>query len=149
MSRSAYRRFVRLALMLALVQPAASALAESAPELGRLFFTAERRAALERQRQFNIMETRALEGATLSLDGVVARSSGKSTIWVNGRPSDDADSTQASVRAQLQRSNPGRATLTPGDENPTQIKVGEVINRGTGERDDRLGGGKVVTPNKR
>ncbi len=154
MSRHFARLLVRfagqLSVALLLAQSATSALAEpAAPELGRLFFTPERRAALERQRQFNIMEARTLEGSTLSLDGVVARSTGKSTIWVNGKPSDDPEVTQSGVRAQLQRSNPGRAILTPGDDNPTNIKVGEVINRATGDRDDRLGGGKVVTPSKK
>lgn len=36
--------------------------------------------------------------------------------------------------------------LSPGEEEPTQLKVGEAINRATGERNTRLGGGVVVTP---
>lgn len=130
-----------------LMLAAGTALADpAAPELGRLFFSPERRAALERQRQFNIMEARTLEGSTLSLDGVVKRSSGKSTLWINGTPNDEAETAPTGVRARTQRNDPGRATLAPGDEAPTEIKVGEIINRATGDRDDRLGGGKVITP---
>lgn len=115
----------------------------AAPELGRLFFSPERRQALERQRQFNIQEIRSLEGASLTLDGVVARSSGKTTVWVNGKPSTEKEAEQSGIHAQVNRRAPGSAVLTPGDENPTAIKVGEVINRGTGDRDNRLGGGSV------
>ena len=45
--------------------------AADAPELGRLFFTPERRATLERQRTFNVQEAQTLQGTTMSLDGVV------------------------------------------------------------------------------
>ncbi len=38
------------------------------------------------------------------------------------------------------------ALLAPGEETPAQLKVGEAVNRATGERNTRLGGGKVVTP---
>ena len=54
--------------------------------LGRLFLTPEFRTALERQRQLNIQQSRTLEGETLRLDGVVVRSSGKSTVWINSQP---------------------------------------------------------------
>ena len=71
-------------LAAALLLPAAPAAAE---ELGKLFLTPERRAALERQRQLNIRESQpVIEGATLMVTGVVKRSSGKSTTWVNGTP---------------------------------------------------------------
>ncbi|OQY76184.1 MAG: hypothetical protein B6D47_00250, partial [Rhodocyclaceae bacterium UTPRO2] len=55
----------------------ASALPAGAETLGRLFFTPERRAALERQRQLNIRETqKTIEGAELGVSGIVQRSSG-------------------------------------------------------------------------
>jgi hypothetical protein len=34
--------------------------------------------------------------------------------------------------------------LAPGEEAPTQMNVGEAMNRATGERDNRLGGGVVT-----
>ncbi len=52
---------------------------------GRLFFTAEERSALDAAR---LKETRTQEGstasATLTLDGLVQRRGGKSTVWING-----------------------------------------------------------------
>lgn len=114
--------------------------------LGRLFFTPEKRAMLERQRLSNIRETQSLEGATMSLDGVVQRSSGKSTVWINGHPQHERDAARTGVDVHLTAKDPGRAQLAPGEESPTQLKVGEAINRATGERNDRLGGGTVVAP---
>lgn len=114
--------------------------------LGRLFFTPEKRLLLERQRLSNIQATQALEGETMSLDGVVQRSSGKSTVWINGRAQDEHDAARTGVSVRLTPRDPGRAQLAPGEETPTQIKVGEAINRATGERNDRLGGGVVKTP---
>ncbi len=59
--------------------------AEAAP-LGRLFMTPEARLALEHQRQLKFQATQTPDGAPLRLDGVVVRSSGKATVWINGQP---------------------------------------------------------------
>ena len=123
------------------------AFAADAPELGRLFFTPERRAALERQRTFNIQEAQTLQGTTMSLDGVVYRSSGKTTVWINRQPQHEGeDASRTGVTARVSPKTPGSAALAPGDETPTQVKVGETVNRTTGERNTRLGGGSVITP---
>jgi hypothetical protein len=50
------------------------------------------------------------------------------------------------VSAIVSPQSPGRARLAPGEEAPAELKVGEAMNRATGERDTRLGGGVVVTP---
>ena len=53
--------------------------------LGRLFFTPERRQQLDRQREMNILDKQQIQAdPTLTIDGVVTRSSGKRTAWVNG-----------------------------------------------------------------
>ena len=113
--------------------------------LGRLFFTPERRQALERQRTHNVQQAQALQGTTMTLDGVVYRSSGKSTVWINQHAQNENDSQRTGVTAQLSARNPGRALIAPGEDTPTNLKVGEAVNRATGERDTRLGGGAVVT----
>lgn len=125
------------------------AFAAEAQELGRLFFTPERRALLERQRTQNVAEARTLQGTTMSLDGVVYRSSGKATVWINKQAQTESESTRTGVSVQISRKTPGSAVLTPGEETPTQIKVGETVNRATGERNTRLGNGIVVTPEAR
>jgi len=134
------RRAAALALLAA---TAAIAGAAGTEPLGRLFFTPERRAALERQRQLNIQETRPLEGSSVSLDGIVTRSSGRSTVWVNGRPQNE-NAVGSGVSAAVTPKNPGRAVVTPGEDPAASLKVGESINRATRERSDVLGGGKIV-----
>jgi hypothetical protein len=130
-------------LSLAMLAPARAA---DAPELGRLFFTPERRAALERQRAFNIQEAQTLQGTSMSLDGVVYRSGGTSTVWINQKAQTEGESSRTGVNAVVSPKTPGSALLAPGEETPAQLKVGETINRATGERNTRLGGGVVVTP---
>lgn len=131
----------RLALLFAalLVLPGVPA----AEELGRLFFTPERRAALERQRQLNIQETQpVIEGATLSVSGVVRRSSGRNITWINGVPQEEGHPA-AGVRVQLDRADPARATVVAGEEAPATLKVGEAVNRATGETTTGIGGGRI------
>jgi hypothetical protein len=112
--------------------------------LGRLFFTPERRAALDRQRHLHVEEARIVEGANLTLDGVVRRSSGRSTVWINGVPHDDHASS-AEVQSRIDRHDTSRVTLKAGGEAPASLKVGESINRATGEKQDGLDGGYVRT----
>ena len=136
----------RLASGLLSLTVLAPACAADAPELGRLFFTPEKRAALERQREFNIQEAQTLQGSTMSLDGVVYRSGGKSTVWINRQAQSENESARTGVSATVSPKTPGSALLAPGEEAPAQLKVGESINRATGERNTRLGGGVVKTP---
>lgn len=119
-----------------------------AEPLGRLFLSPERRAALERQRQMNIQEVQTLEGSVVSLDGIVTRSSGRNTVWVNQRPQHE-NAVGTGVTAAVSPRSPARAVVTAGDESPESLKVGESINRGTGEKSDILGGGRVSVSRKR
>lgn len=113
-----------------------------APTLGRLFLTPEARAHLERQRQLDIKETRNLEGGTMRLDGVVVRSSGKSTVWVNNRPQSERENNTG-VTAATSLRQPGRARLTTGEEAPADLKVGVTLNRATRETESGLAGGEI------
>ncbi len=126
----------------------APAYAADVSALGRLFFTPERRVTLERQRTFNVQEAQALQGTTMTLDGVVYRSSGKATVWVNRQAQTESEASRTGVNAVVSPRSPGSALLAPGEEAAAQLKVGEAINRATGERNTRLGGGSVVTPSK-
>lgn len=120
--------------------------AANAEALGRLFFTPDRRATLDRQRMLNIQEARTLQGNTMSLDGVVYRSGGKATVWINNQAQAAGDSSRTGVSAIVSARTPGSALLAPGEEAPAQLRVGETVNRATGKRNTRLGGGAVITP---
>lgn len=136
----------RAALTLALVLAPTvitGALAQPSEPLGRLFFTPERRAALERQRQLNIQETQTLEGATMSLDGIVVRSGGKRTVWINKQAQHD-DAAPSGVAVAVPRRNPGRAVLSAGEESPASLRVGESINRATREKARGVDDGQIT-----
>ena len=131
------------ALLALVALPANAAVEDTAPELGRLFHSAERRVQLERQRSLNIQQVQTLQGATMSLDGVVSRSSGKSTVWINQRAQNENDSARTGMQIQTDRHTPTKARIAPGEELATELKVGEAINRGTGQRHDVVGDGAV------
>lgn len=132
------QRTVARGMLLLLIAAASPAQAQ---ELGRLFFSPERRAALDRARQFNVQsQQQVAEGNTLALSGLVQRSSGKRTVWVNGVPIHENSVTDVRVVGVAPR---GAVSLIPGDQTLTRITVGTAVNRSTGERQDALNGGSV------
>lgn len=85
-----------------------------------------------------------MQGETLRLDGIVQRSSGRHTVWINGSPQTETEAAKSGVGVVVNARDPGKAELLPGEESGTRMKVGEAINRSTGDRDTRLGTGSVV-----
>lgn len=130
--------------LLASALAAALASADAAAEpLGRLFLTPEQRAVLEHQRQTNMPDAHpVLDGATVSLDGVVIRSSGKSTVWINQHPQHEG-MAGTGVATRVSPRNPDRAILTPGEEPSASLKVGEAIHRARRDKTDGLEGGRI------
>jgi hypothetical protein len=114
----------------------------AATRLGRLFLTPEWRSGLERQRQLNIQQSRGLEGDTVRLDGVVVRSSGKSTVWINNRPQTES-ARDSGVTAATSRRHPGRASVSTSAEPPVDLKVGVTLNQATGEKSGGLASGEI------
>lgn len=131
---------IRLAVLLGLTSFLPSAQAEE--KLGRLFLTPERRAMLEQQRQLNLQEQKTLEGSSIRLDGVIVRSSGKKTVWINGQAQHD-NNGNLGVETRVAAGTPGRAGLATGNERQTDLRVGQKINRATQEISDGLAGGRV------
>ena len=131
-----------LALALAL----SAGLPNAAEEpLGRLFFTAEQRQQLDRKRQMNTLEQKEVSGEPrLTIDGVVLRSSGRRTTWINGIAHDEWQSgSQVTVRPQA--TDPGRIVVRTSDARNLGARVGDTLNRQTGEISDGLNGGQVST----
>ena len=112
-----------------------------AEPLGRLFFTPGERAAMERQRQpASIHDVEVSGDAVISLDGVVVRSSGRRTTWVNGQARYDV---VVPAGITLSDGDPGRAILSFGEETAAPIKVGESINRVTRKTTNGLREGQI------
>lgn len=140
-SARASRAWPLYALLLIVASPA------PAEELGRLFFTPERRQALDRQRQLNLPDRREIpEDPTLTINGVVTRSSGKRTVWINGIEQDEKD-IGSGIAVTPSRANPGKVVVQPDGAPASRASVGDTINRNTGETADLLGGG-VIAPGR-
>jgi hypothetical protein len=116
-------------------------------ELGRMFFTPEQRADMDRKRyapppaQFAAPTAPALPSSVepsrapsfVTLDGYVTRSSGHSTAWVNGQPQNDR------VRVQADR-----VRVDDGTHRSIDLRVGETYERNSGQRQNLLeNGGRV------
>ena len=105
--------------------------------LGRLFFTEQQRLDLDRRRQANIQETAVVVESTVTVNGQVSRSSGRSTTWINGVP-------QESARKPL---DPARVTLPGGEGAPSvSLKIGQTLDKVRGEIRDPVAGGSIETP---
>jgi hypothetical protein len=113
-----------------------------AQELGPLFFTPERRQELDRQREFKLQERQEIpdEDRMLTINGVVTRSSGKRTVWINGVAQ---DARAGGVAVTPNRENPGKIVVQTEDGPGAQAKVGDTVNRSTGEISDLLDGGRI------
>jgi hypothetical protein len=85
------KRFARLpVLLLATLGVWGESLAAAPTEPGRLFYTPEQRALLEAARTRNVTQVKQASPeagpAPVRFDGMVVRSDGTGTRWVNGRP---------------------------------------------------------------
>ena len=117
--------------------------------LGRLFFAPERRQLLDRQRELNIQQTQeVIEEPTVTVNGVVVRSSGRRTAWVNGVAQNENE-TPSGVSVSTDRYLPGHITIETGTSSTTQTSVGNTIIRSTGETSDALNGGSITIKRQR
>lgn len=87
--------------------------------LGRLFHSRQQRAIFDDLRRRNAHIGREQESDSIALQGIVRRSSGASTVWINGR----AHHERAPVASVGARS----ARVFVGDGKTVELKVGERI----------------------
>lgn len=121
------------ALALLLLMPTLPAWAQTAPateepQLGRLFMTPEKRGMLDRQRRLDIHDAEGLAQENVELNGVVQRSSGHNSVWINQRMQYGQDGVR------IKRGQPGSANIEMERGSSVELKVGDSINRSTQER---------------
>ena len=107
--------------------------------LGRLFFTAEERAALGRERRLDGQGGPAANATGFGLNGILRPSTGKPTVWINGV----ARHGSGDPRVELAPQDPARATLHTGDGPPLTLRVGQSADHATREVKDVLDGGSI------
>lgn len=108
-----WRWHIFAAFLLLLASPATQS-----AELGRLFFTQDERAQLERRHVLTADEA-GNETRTLTVNGMIQRDGGKRVIWINGeqQAAGSADSrTSASV-----------PVILPGKTESVKVKIGQRL----------------------
>lgn len=112
---------VRILPFIALCIAAATAHAADDPPsaLGRLFFSAEKRVMLDAMRARNVTPGQANREDELRVDGIVRRSDGHSTVWLNGVPHHD--------RAPLAGLNDASARVVTGNGRTVDVAVGNAV----------------------
>jgi len=117
-------------------------------KFGRLFFTPAERASLDTQRKLAgdlanrpavrkdpvIAAKTAPQPKMVTLNGIVRRSDGETTIWVNSQPVhesfDDVDVTPGSITREAV------AVQLPGSGRRVKLKVGQTVDAATGRVDE-------------
>jgi len=135
-----------LAAILAGLLGATAVTGTAAQELGRLFFTPEQRAALDVRRKARTPDKPAaspqVESPVTRVNGIVQRSGGKSTVFVNGEAI--PESAQAAGQGAPQPAGAGRVSVPSGEGSKgADLRVGESLNRSSGEVSDVVGKGEV------
>jgi len=130
-------RLVLLALLPLTASAQAPTAAEPAP--GRLFHTPAQRAELDRARDRPPAESARPRAspppapATLSVEGVVRRDDGQSTVWINRQPT-RAPADTGGVRIGPVRDAAGEVELrVPESGRRLRVKVGQEADPASGE----------------
>ena len=134
------RQVAALLLACALLAPRAV----PAQALGRLFFTPEQREALDARRKARLPDkpVALAPSPTTRIDGSVQRSSGRSTVWIDGAAVPEG--TQPDGLRIRRSGDPSRVTVVVGEDGRrVNLRVGETLDRATGEVKDVIGDGKV------
>ena len=111
------RGYLFLAMLASLCASAQATEADWQNGLGRLFVTPQRRALLDELRHNNARVDSTQQLDSVRLDGIVRRSSGNQTIWINGQSYTD--------HAPVTRVDDSSARVISGSKSGVELKVGE------------------------
>jgi len=124
--------------LLLLLLAAGYGTAAAGAELGRLFFTPAQRAALDSARKQNVrtelgndnpQETAPLP-QNITINGLIRRSDGKTTVWVNNRAVTEQQPNGVNV---VPYKNDNRVKLTtPDSGHSVDLKVGQTLELNSG-----------------
>jgi hypothetical protein len=100
-------------------------------QIGRLFFSPDERAMLDQQRQKSSGSTVSAT-EQISLNGIVRRSSGKTTVWINRVPQHENETPQGVTVQQGKTSKPSALLLLPSGKQ-VQLKTGQTFDTAKGK----------------
>ncbi|MGE5523672.1 MAG: hypothetical protein ACM3SS_08145 [Rhodospirillaceae bacterium] len=129
------KRFVAIVLLGQLCTPASAS-----ESLGRLFFTPDQRSqldALRKQRAHRPAIETAVEAAppppeVVRYSGLVRRSDGRTTVWINDRPVHERTKDPGAPTARVDDDGAARIAITR-QRDGIRLKVGQSADLTTGE----------------
>ena len=107
--------------------------ADAAEPLGRLFFTPAQRNTLDAGKELDRPKQAgpAVRGPrSLTVNGVVTRSDGDSTVWVNGSPAKASRANAGTITAQPTGTASAKVRVMDSD---ARLRVGQTLDRRTGK----------------
>lgn len=126
----------RLTFLLMIAFLPGHAFCAGAEPLGRLFFSPDERAMLDRQRNKTSADSppnQVTQTDQITLNGIVRRSSGKTTAWINQLPQNENETPQGVVVLQRgQASKPSAVLLLPSGKR-IKLKAGQTFDATKGK----------------
>lgn len=128
---------IRTRLVVIVLATLATNLASAEDDLGRLFFTPAQRAALDAGKEINLPKTdkepaKRSTPAAITLNGVVVRSDGERTVWINDRAYQGRDPEGLGIRPSAQA--PAVAEIRIREERKAvQMRVGQTYSSESGK----------------
>jgi hypothetical protein len=116
-----------LAIFVACTTSAQATEADWQNGLGRLFVSPQRRALLDELRHNNARVDSTQQLDSVRLDGIVRRSSGKQTVWINGQGYTD--------HAPVTHLDDSSARVISGSKDGVELKVGESMHLTPSDKD--------------
>jgi hypothetical protein len=123
--------------------------AEAATEshkIGRLFFSPDERAMLDRTRQKS-GGSAVSSSEQITLNGIVRRSSGKTTAWINQVPQHENEAPQGVAVQQGRTSKPSALLLLPSGKK-IDLKAGQTFDTAKGKVREGYEDATTVQPQK-
>lgn len=111
-------------------------------KIGRLFFSPDERAMLDRTRQKSSGSTVSAT-EQITLNGIVRRSGGKSTAWINQMPQHENETSQGVVITP----KPSAVLLLPSGKK-VQLKAGQTFDTAKGKVREGYEDAAAVQPPK-
>lgn len=121
----------RLIFLLMIAFLPGHAVCAGAEPLGRLFFSPDERAMLDRMRQKSGGSTVSAT-EQITLNGLVRRSSGKTTAWINQVPQHENETPQGVAVQQGPTSKPSAVLLLPSGKK-VNLKAGQTFDTARGK----------------
>lgn len=131
----------RILILFLMLPPSIGMAADQA--MGRLFFTPEQRSrmdvARQQERKIDLEEEQpdiAPPAASITLNGVITRSDGKTTLWINNRIQ-SGEKIGPDIALPGRGKNVGQISITtPDARRVVPLKVGQSIDMTSGQVDE-------------